>query len=75
MKPGKKSKLPLHRFEIKGNKMVDKWYNEIGTKNPPNISKYMLWSKTGECKTNTTFEQRMTLLKNEGFIISDVRLS
>ncbi|HIG97693.1 MAG TPA: hypothetical protein HA230_05115 [Candidatus Aenigmarchaeota archaeon] len=32
MKIGKKCKLPLHRFEIKGKEMANKWYNEIGTK-------------------------------------------
>lgn len=68
MKLGKKCKLPLHRFEMKGNDMIKKWYDEIGTKNPSNMSKYILWSKTGECKTNTTYEDRLELLKSIGLI-------
>ncbi len=70
MKLGKKSKLPLHRFEIKGEKMIHKWFTEIGTGNPSILSKYLTWSKTGECKTNSTFEERIRLLKTEGISIS-----
>jgi|SRR3989344_1582524 len=64
MKTGKKSKLPLYRFEIKGAEMIRQWWKIIGSKNPSIISKYLLWKRYGECKTNSSFEERVQILKN-----------
>jgi len=67
MKIGKKSKKPLHRFEMKGPRLISKWYNQIGTRNPSSITKYKIWSITGECRTNTTFYERSKILKDIEF--------
>lgn len=71
MKVGKKAKLPLYRFEVKGTRMIDKWFEQIGTRNPSTLSKYIIWKTTGECKTNTTFDQRLRLLKSNGLTNSN----
>jgi len=71
MKIGKKSKLPLYRFEVKGPKMIDKWFTQIGTKNSSTLSKYIIWKNLGECKTNLSFDERIQILKSNGLINSN----
>jgi hypothetical protein len=62
-KKGKRFKT--HRIVINGVKSLEKWWSLIGSKNPKNITKYLIWKKFGFCPPYTTLEQRQKILKGE----------
>ena len=54
-----------YRIWIAGNKMLEKWMEDVGIKNTSKFSRYLVWKKYGFCPPNTTFEQRRNILKGE----------
>jgi len=47
-----------------GYDKVNKFFQEIGSKNPVKISRYKVWKKLGHCPANTSLEQREEILKS-----------
>lgn len=62
----RKCKRVPHRYEIKGEKMLDMWIKTIGIANGVKLSKYLVWKKFGVVPPRTTHNERIKLLK--GFI-------
>lgn len=63
------SKIPtestIYKIWVVGTRMLEKWMNEVGSKNTSKISRYLVWKKYGFCPPHTTFKQRRNLLKGE----------
>jgi len=46
-----------------GKNKTNKFFKEIGSKNPVKLSRFLVWKKLGYCPANTTLKQRLELLK------------
>lgn len=51
-----------YRLIVQGKPQLEKWMSVIGTSNPAQKSRYLLWKKQGFCPPRTTVAQRMALL-------------
>lgn len=47
-----------------GRDKVNKFFQEIGSKNPVKSSRYLVWKKLGHCPANTSLKQREEMLKS-----------
>ncbi len=47
---------------VRGKTMLERWMSLIGTNNPAQKSRYLLWKKQGYCPTHTTLAQRQNAL-------------
>jgi hypothetical protein len=54
-----------YTVKISGGIQVDKWMEEIGSKNPKHLTKYSLWKTFGFCPPYTSLELRKKILKKE----------
>jgi hypothetical protein len=54
-KPKKDNYSPVYKLTINGTYYMEKWMNEIGSKNPSKFSRYLIWKKFGFCPTNITY--------------------
>jgi hypothetical protein len=50
---------------LNGILMLEKWMNEIGSRNAKHLTKYLVWKKEGFCPSNTTLEVRLRTLGME----------
>jgi len=50
-------------FALNGIKNMEKWLNIIGIGNHTKYSRFMIWKKYGFCPTNTTYTERLKILK------------
>ena len=50
---------------MNGKDRLEKWMDQIGSKNPVKLSRYLIWKKFGFCPTNLTLKQREDILKGE----------
>jgi len=64
-KPKKGNRKRIYRFEMKGKPNLEKWFSEIGFKNPIKISRYLIWKKYGFCPSYTTFQERKDILNKD----------
>lgn len=53
-----------HRIWIKGERVVE-WMEKVGINNPIKSSRYEIWKKYGHCPSNTTYSERLSILRNE----------
>ncbi len=53
---------PVICFEMSGIKMLEKWINQVNTKNLVHISKYLFWKKFGHYIPKSSLEERMRIL-------------
>ncbi|MCK5624605.1 LAGLIDADG family homing endonuclease [Candidatus Pacearchaeota archaeon] len=62
--------------KICGGIQVYKWMEEIGSKNPKHITKYLIWKKLGFCPPYTSLNERKKILKKEEnpFLYYEARL-
>ncbi len=63
--PSKKGKKNFYTVKVSGGIQVDKWMNEIGSKNPKHLTKYLVWKNFGLCPPYTSLELRKKILKKE----------
>jgi len=61
--PKKTTESIRYKMQLVGVKNLNKWIKEIGTKNPTKYSRYLIWKKFGFCPPNTTYKQRINILK------------
>jgi len=61
--PTKESEARKFRIWICGEKMLEKWMEMIGFKNPVQITRYEVWKKLGFCPPGTTLDERIQMLK------------
>tara|TARA_Y100000310_G_scaffold345753_1_gene469284 strand:- start:3355 stop:4110 length:756 start_codon:yes stop_codon:yes gene_type:complete len=52
-------------IQICGKNSLEKWMKLIGSKNPTKISRYLIWRKFSFCPPNTTYGERLKILKGE----------
>jgi len=50
---------------LNGTNNLISWFDAVGSKNPVKFSRYLLWKKMGFCPTNSTFLERIEILKNK----------
>jgi intein/homing endonuclease len=50
---------------ISGRYQLEKWINTIGIKNSVKLSRYLIWKKFGFCPTNTSFNERLSILNGK----------
>lgn len=58
-------KFKTHRLVICGAEGLKRWWNIIGSRNPKNRTKYLVWKKFGVCPPKTKIKQRQKILKQE----------
>lgn len=56
---------PTYEVKVAGGIQVNKWFEEIDSKNPKHITKYLMWGKFGFCPPYTKLNERMKMLKKE----------
>jgi hypothetical protein len=49
-------------IHINGEKMLKKWVDEVGFRNPVQTTKYQVWEELGFCPPNTNLRQRLDIL-------------
>lgn len=54
---------PSYYIQICGKNALENWMNTIGSKNPSKFIRYEIWKKFGFCPPNTTYKERVKLLK------------
>lgn len=50
---------------MNGVEQMIRWIKQIGVKNHVKLSRYEVWKKLGFCPSNSTYEQRIKILKGE----------
>ena len=55
----------LYEVKICGGVQINKWFEEIGSKNPKHSTKYLIWKEFGFCPPHTSLEDRKRMLKKE----------
>ncbi len=50
-------------YEISGQENLKKWMALIGTSNPVNLTKYLIWRKVGYVEPKTSLEERKQIIK------------
>jgi intein/homing endonuclease len=53
-----------YKTQIVGKINLRKWMKEIGIKNHSKYTRYLIWQKYGFCPPNTTYDQRLNILRN-----------
>ncbi len=61
--PPKENEAPRFMAWIRGKKMLGKWIEKIGFKNPVQITRYKIWKIFGFCPPNITLNERVQILK------------
>ncbi|MAF51186.1 MAG: hypothetical protein CMH64_03780 [Nanoarchaeota archaeon] len=61
--PKKKTENLSYNIQISGVPNLKKWLKTVGVKNPTKNSRILIWEKFGFCPTNTTYSQRLNILK------------
>lgn len=63
-----KSKNPNENLKyiivLYGRDKSNKFFREIGSKNPVKLSRFLVWEKLGHCPAHTTLKQREEMLKS-----------
>ncbi|MCK4589462.1 MAG: hypothetical protein KAT77_03405 [Nanoarchaeota archaeon] len=62
--PLKKTENLRHQTQLSGLNNLNKWIKEIGIKNQTKYVRYLIWKKFGFCPPNTTYKQRINILKS-----------
>tara|TARA_Y100000310_G_scaffold206210_1_gene206613 strand:- start:718 stop:1224 length:507 start_codon:yes stop_codon:yes gene_type:complete len=70
-KPKVPSENRKYTIQMAGITQLNNWLLLIGMRNPTKYSRYLIWKKHGHCPPNTTFEERVNVLKGQ-ISISDV---
>lgn len=63
--PKKKKEKRSYNIVLSGGIQVSKWMDEIGSKNPKHVTKYLVWKTFGFCPPYTSLELRKKILKKE----------
>lgn len=61
-KPKKETESLKYIFRLNGVNNINTWMKEIGTKNPIQYSRFLVWKKYGFCPPKTTYSQRLKML-------------
>lgn len=62
-KPKKQTESLKYGIVLNGIKNLEKWLNIIGMGNHTKYSRFLIWKKYGFCPTNTTYTERLKILK------------
>jgi hypothetical protein len=63
--PKKKGQSSVYKITLNGINNMNKWMEEIGSKNNSKFSRYQIWEKFGFCPTNLSYAQRKDILNGE----------
>ncbi len=63
-RPKIKTENIRYKTQIVGKANLKKWMKEIGIKNYSKYTRYLIWKKYGFCPPNTTYDQRLNILRN-----------
>ncbi|MBU0958849.1 MAG: hypothetical protein KKB31_02770 [Nanoarchaeota archaeon] len=58
---------------MSGREALERFFNEIGSKNPVKLTRYLVWKKFGFCPPHTTLQQREDILKDKFDIYSVIK--
>ncbi len=61
--PKIKTENMSYKTQIVGRVNLIKWMKEIGIKNHSKYTRYLIWKKYGFCPPNTTYNQRLNILR------------
>jgi intein/homing endonuclease len=61
---GARDKNKVYELVIYKKKDIIRWIKEIEFRNPKHITKIEIWKKLGYCPPNTTYKQRLMMLKS-----------
>lgn len=59
-----------YRIDINGRSNFKKWMDLIGFNNPKHTTKIKIWEKFGYCPPNTTYSERLEMLKEDSCLPS-----
>ncbi|HUS51211.1 MAG TPA: LAGLIDADG family homing endonuclease [Candidatus Paceibacterota bacterium] len=62
--PKKITEHKKYQLVIYGKDYLNKFFNEVGSKNPVKLSRFLLWKKQGHCPANSTYLERTEILKS-----------
>ncbi|MFH1064641.1 MAG: LAGLIDADG family homing endonuclease [Candidatus Woesearchaeota archaeon] len=64
-KPRKETESLKYKLQLTGKEVLYDWMRLIGSRNPSKMSRYLIWQRFGFCPPDTSYEERVAILRGE----------